>query len=113
MTSEFRRYLAAIPKDKKRFFLRLHDLILGLYPDAEVGLSYQIPTYRAKSGWVALGHGKRGVSLYTNGPSHIADFKTRHPAIQTGKACLNFKITDDFSLPALKKVIRHAVQHPE
>ena len=113
MTPELRRYFAAIPKDKKPFFLRLHRLILELYPEAVVGLSYKIPTYRAKSGWVALGLAQRGVSLYTNGASHIAAFKARHPWIRTGKACLNFKITDEFSVPALKTVIRHAVEHLE
>lgn len=109
----FRRYLAAVPKDRKPFFLRLQQLILELYPEADIGLSYQIPTYRAKSGWVALGWGQRGVTLYTNGASHIAAFKARHPGIQTGKACLNFKITDEFSLPALQQVVRHAIERPE
>ena len=113
MTPDLRRYLAAIPKDKKPFFLQLQQSIFELYPKATAGLTYKIPTYRAKSGWVALGLCKRGVSLYTNGPSHIATFKVRHPHVHTGKACLNFKITDDFSLPALKQVIRHAVEHPE
>ncbi|MGQ0569356.1 MAG: DUF1801 domain-containing protein [Armatimonadota bacterium] len=86
---------------------------MSLYPNAEVVMSYQVPTYRAKSGWVALGYWKDGVSLYTNGPHHIAEFKAKCPAIKTGKGSINFKVTDSVPVAALKKVIKHAIEHPK
>ncbi|MGH9941036.1 MAG: iron chaperone [Pyrinomonadaceae bacterium] len=113
MNEEVRRYLDAVPEERKPLFDQLHALIMELYPNAEVVLSYQVPTYRAKSGWVALGVWKEGVSLYTNGLHHIAEFKAKYPAIKTGKGSINFKASDVVPVAALKKVIRRAIEHPK
>ena len=113
MNKEVRRYADAIPEDRRPLFDKLHALILGLYPDAEVVMSYQIPTYRAKSGWAALGYWKAGVSLYTNGPHHIAEFKADHSAMKTGKGSINFKASDVVPAGARKKVIKHGIEHPK
>jgi uncharacterized protein YdhG (YjbR/CyaY superfamily) len=102
----------AAPNDRRRLFKKLQALILDLYPRAEIVISYQIPTYKVKSGWVGLGYWRDGVSLYTNGSHHIEEFKARYPAIKTGKGCLNFRVTDAVPIPALKKVIRRAIEHP-
>ena len=72
MNQEVQSFMDAVPADRKPLFDRLHALITGLYPDAEVVISNAVPTYRAKPGWVALGYWKSGVSLYTNGPHGIA-----------------------------------------
>lgn len=111
MNKEVQRYVDAVPDEQKPLFAKIHALIMGLYPDAEVVMSYQVPTYRAKSGWVALGYWKDGVSLYTNGPHHIAEFKAEYPGIKTGKGSINFKVTDMVPVPALQKVITHAIEH--
>ena len=113
MNKEVQLYVDAVPDERKPLFDRLHALIMGLYPNAEVVMSYRIPTYRAKSGWVALGSWKDGVSLYTNGAHHIAEFKAKYPAIKTGKGSINFKITDVVPVAALKRVIRHAIEQPK
>ncbi len=102
MNKEIQRYVDAVPEDRKLLFDQLHALIMGLYPNAEVVMWYQIPTYRAKSGWVALGYWKNGVSLYTNGPHHIAEFKAKYPAIKTGKGSINFKVADVVPVATLK-----------
>lgn len=108
---DVQRYVNAVPKDRKPLFDKLQALILSRYPNAEVVMSYQIPTYRAKSGWVGLGYWRDGVSLYTNGPSHIAEFKAKYPAIKTGKGSINLKVTDEVPVTALKKVIKHAIEN--
>ncbi len=113
MNYEVQRYLDAVPEERKPLFDQLHTLIMGLYPNAEVVMSYQIPTYRAKSGWVALANQKHYVSLYTCGEHHIAEFKAKYPAIKTGKACINLRDTDPVPLAALKKVIKHAIEQPK
>lgn len=107
------RYIEAVPEDRKPLFERLHALILSLYPDAEVVLSYGVPTYRAKTGWVALGYRKDGVSLYTCGAHHLAAFKAKHPKIKTGTGCINLRTGDPVPAAALKQVIRHAIEHPK
>ena len=124
MNKDVRRYIDAIPKDRtgrkladgqqaRRLFAKLQALILDLYPRAEAVISYQIPTYKAKAGWVALGYWSGGVSLYTNGPQHIEEFKAKYPAVKTGKGSINFRVTDAVPVAALRKVIRHAIQHPQ
>jgi uncharacterized protein YdhG (YjbR/CyaY superfamily) len=102
-----------IPEDRRPLFDRLQGLILSLYPDASVVISYGVPTYKAKSGWVSLGYWKEGVSLYTNGPHHIDPFREKHPDIKTGKGSINFKLSDKIPVADLKKVIRHAIEHPK
>jgi len=85
---------------------------LSLYPDAEVLIWWGMPTYRARSGWVALGNQKHYVSLYNNGRRHIADFKAEYPAIEAGTGCINFRDKDPVPITALKKEIRHAMEDP-
>jgi uncharacterized protein YdhG (YjbR/CyaY superfamily) len=110
MNKDVRRYLTAVPDDRKETVIKLHDLILGLFPDAEVDMSYKMPTYRHGDGWVALANQKHYVSLYTCGEHHIAGFRDKYPAIKTGKGCINFRSKDPVPVTALKQVIRHAMR---
>ena len=111
MSKEVREYLAAVPEDRKRIVTKLHELIIGLYPNAEVDMSYKMPTYTVNNGWVALANQKHYVSLYTCVAQHIAEFKQQYPKIKTGKGCINFRGSDPVPVTALRKVIRHAFEH--
>ena len=113
MTKDVQRYLDAVPEERKPLFNKLHRLIMDLYPGADVVMSYKIPTYKAKSGWVALANQKHCVSLYTCGAHHIAEFKAKYPAIKTGTGCINLKVADAVPVAALKKVVKHAIEHPK
>jgi len=73
-------------------------------------MSYRMPTYKVKDGWVAIANQKRYVSLYTCGAHHIAGFKEKYPGIRTGKGCINFKATDQIPVAAVKAVIKHAIE---
>ena len=112
MNDEVRRYVKAVSGQRRALFEELERLIKSIYPNAEVVMSYRIPTYRAKSGWVGLGYWKDGISLYTDGPEHVAEFKAKYPMIKTGKGSINLKVTDAVPAAALKKVIRHAMERP-
>jgi hypothetical protein len=48
MDEAVRRYIDAISAEQKPLFDRLQSLILELYPDAEIVISYQIPTYKTR-----------------------------------------------------------------
>jgi uncharacterized protein YdhG (YjbR/CyaY superfamily) len=110
MDEAVQRYIDAIPAEQKPLFDRLQSHILELYPDAEVVISYQIPTYKAGGGRVSLGLWKDGVSLYTTDPRHIATFKSKHPTIKTGKASLNFRLTDELPEKDVREVINRAIR---
>jgi len=53
------------------------------------------------------------VSLYTCGAHHLAEFKTQHPEIRTGKGCINFKPDIEPPVKAIEQVVRHAIEHPK
>jgi uncharacterized protein YdhG (YjbR/CyaY superfamily) len=112
MDEGVRKYIDAIPAEQKPLFDRLQSLILELYPDAEIVISYQIPTYKAEGGRVSLGLWKDGVSLYTTDPQHIENFKTKHPTIKTGKASLNLSLTDELPEKDILEVVKRAIQPP-
>jgi uncharacterized protein YdhG (YjbR/CyaY superfamily) len=103
-------YFGALSEQRQQIVVALHALIVQLYPDAEVDMSYTMPTYKAHGGWVALASQKHYVSLYTCAAHHIAEFKQQYPSIKTGKACINLKVIDPLPLEALKKVIRSAME---
>ena len=110
MNEEVQRFIDAIPHDRRALFDRIRALIESMYPEAEVKLSYGVPTFKMKSGWVALGYWKSGVSLYTNGPHHLSGFIREHPGIKTGKGSINFRLTDDIPEESLTRVITHAME---
>lgn len=110
MNEEVRAFVEAIPADRRAQFDELQALVLRLYPEADVVLWFRVPTYRVKTGWVALGYRKEGVSLYTNGPHHLAGFKVEQPGIRTGKGSINFKLGEPIPTAAVEKVIRHAME---
>jgi uncharacterized protein YdhG (YjbR/CyaY superfamily) len=111
MDKEVRRYLDSVPPERRPTVDTLHGLIMKLYPEAEVDMSYRMPTYRVKDGWVAIANQKRYVSLYTCGAHHLVEFKASHPDIKTGKGCINFKVSDGIPVKAVKTVIKHAMEH--
>ncbi|HEY3116345.1 MAG TPA: DUF1801 domain-containing protein [Chloroflexota bacterium] len=96
-------YIAAIPESKRSLFDRLQTVILGLYPDADILISYKIPTYKVGPKRVYLGLWKDGVSLHA---VDVEQFKGQHPSIKTGRGSLNFKITDDLPEAAIRDVIQ-------
>lgn len=112
MNRDVRRYFNAVPEDRKPLVEKIHGLIVCLYPDATIDMSYRMPTYRAMDGWVAVANQKRYVSLYTCGAHHLAEFKATYPGIATGKGCINFKPADPVPVAAIRKVIKHAIEHP-
>ena len=93
------RYMDSVPEDRIRLVAKLHALIMGLYPNAEVDMSYKMPTYKAKDGWVALANQKHYISLYTCGPHHLSEFKEKYPNIKTGKGCITLSPTMIFLTP--------------
>jgi uncharacterized protein YdhG (YjbR/CyaY superfamily) len=113
MNRDVRNYLDRVPDERKGLVETLHAMITGLYPKAEIDMSYRMPTYKAKGSWVAPANQKSYVSLYTCGAHHIAAFKQKYPGIRTGKGCINFRTTDRIPVAALRKVIKHAIEHPK
>ena len=113
MNEALENYFASVPADRKPVVDKLHQLIIGLYPEATIDISYKMPTYRVGDRWVALANQKHYVSLYTCGHHHIAEFKQKHPEIKTGKGCINFKPGNELPVEDLKAVVTHAITNPK
>jgi uncharacterized protein YdhG (YjbR/CyaY superfamily) len=110
MDEAVQRFIDRVPAEKRPLLDRLHSLILELYPDAEVVISYQVPTYKARGGRVSLGLWQDGVSLYTTGPEYIEEFKSKHPKVKTGKASLNFQLGKELPERDVRQVIKRAIE---
>ena len=113
VNADVKRYLAAVPENRKPLVERLHGLIVRLYPEVAIDMSYRMPTYKVGDGWVALANQKRYVSLYTCGAHHLAAFKKNYPGIKTGTGCINFRLSDEVADEAIEQVIEHAIEHPK
>ena len=113
MNADVQRFFDAVPEASKAYFNQMHALVMELYPEATTAISYGIPIYKAKSGWVGLGFWKDGVSIYTNGLGHLAEFRALHPKVKGGKGSLNFKNSEPLPLADLKLIIVHAIEHPK
>jgi hypothetical protein len=112
MNEEVSAYIDTVSDERKPMYEKLQSLVVELYPDVRIVMTSQIPTYRAKSGWIGLGYSEKGVSLYTSGPQHLADFRKEHPDIKAGKNSVDFNSTEDIPEEAVRKIIRSAIEEP-
>jgi len=113
MDQAVEQYFNQLTGLRRERLLALHNLVLALYPGADIDLGYRMPTYRVDQGWVALAGQKNHISLYTCGYHHIEAFKAQYPDIKTGKGCINFRDRDEIPMQAVAEVIRHAIEHPK
>jgi uncharacterized protein YdhG (YjbR/CyaY superfamily) len=110
MNQDVQRFIDAIPEDRRPLFDQLQALVLELYPEAEVKISYGILMYKHGPGWVGLGYWKGGVSVYTNGAHHLAAFKAGHPEFKTGVGSIRFPVSKSLPVEAVISVIQHAME---
>jgi uncharacterized protein YdhG (YjbR/CyaY superfamily) len=103
-------YISSIPSQRHDRFMSIHELIIQLYPDANIDMSYKMPTYSIGDAWVALANQKQYISLYTCSASHLESYKQKHPRQKTGKGCINFRDSDEIYYDDLELVIRHAIK---
>jgi uncharacterized protein YdhG (YjbR/CyaY superfamily) len=106
MDEAVRTYIDAIAPDRRPLFDHIHRLVLEVRPDAEVVLSYQMPTYRVGTSRFYVGVWKHGLSFYGVQPGRDGGFVARHPELVTGKGTLqlgpdDIERIDDEELRAL------------
>jgi uncharacterized protein YdhG (YjbR/CyaY superfamily) len=98
MDEAVQRYIDGIDRVNRGLFGRVHGLILASYPQAKVGISYQIPVYRVGRGRLYVGTWKHGVSIYGWPQGSEAAFAARHPALKTGKGTIRLRPEDAVSV---------------
>ena len=83
-----RKHIDAIAPEHRLLFDRLHRLILAVHPDAEITLSYKMPTYRVGERGLHVGAWKHGLSIYGWDPGRDAGFTARHPELANGRGTI-------------------------
>ncbi|WP_308013842.1 iron chaperone [Streptantibioticus parmotrematis] len=99
VNEEVRAYVDAIPAEHRPLFDRVDRLVRQACPEASVGISYGMPTYRVGRRRLHLGVWSHGVSLYGWQPARNADFTARHPELLSGKATLRIRPEDAAAIP--------------
>jgi uncharacterized protein YdhG (YjbR/CyaY superfamily) len=110
MKKDIQPYVKTGSTQQRKLFARLEAIILDLYPRAEIGIAYGVPTYGSKPGRVGLGYWKDGVSFFPYSGSALGEFRKSNPSIRTSKGTINFRTGDKIPVAALKKVIRAAME---
>jgi hypothetical protein len=98
MDEAARRYRDEMDSEHQPVFDRLHRLIVALCPDAEVVLSYGMPTYRIGRRRLNIGAWKHGLSLYVS-PNRDGGFSARHPELAAGKGTIKLRPADAARIP--------------
>ena len=98
MDEVVRRYRDEMDSEYRPVFDRLHRLIVAACPDAEVVLSYGMPTYRIGRCRLNVGVWKHGLSLYVS-PNRDGGFSARHPELAAGKGTIKLRPGDAARIP--------------
>ena len=110
MDEAVRRYRDEMDSELRLVFDRLHRLIVAACPDAEVVLSYGMPTYRIGRRRLNIGAWKHGLSLYVS-PNRDGGFSARHPELAAGKGTIKLRPADAAAIPdaELQDLVRAAL----
>jgi len=87
------RYRDEIASQYQPTFDRLHRLIVDTCPDAEVVLSYGMPTYRIGRRRLNVGVWEHGLSVYVS-PNRDGGLSERHPELAAGKGTIKLRPED-------------------
>jgi uncharacterized protein YdhG (YjbR/CyaY superfamily) len=111
MDDDVQAYIDAIPPEHRALFDRVHRLILDVHPEANVGISYAIPTYKVERARLYVGAWKHGISLYGWGQGRDGGFIDRHPDLKTGKGTIRLRPEDADEIPddEFRELIRAAL----
>ena len=87
-------YIDGLDPRHRPLFDRVHRLILTAHPEADVVLSYKIPTYKVGGRRLYLGAWKHGVSIYGWRQDRDGGFTARHPELKTSKGTIQLRSQD-------------------
>jgi hypothetical protein len=111
MDAGVQEYIDGIDPANRPLFDRINGLILGEFPDAEVGIAYKMPVYRLGDRSLNVGAWKHGVSFYGWVEDASLSVLRSHPELASGKGTLRIprKLADDITDDDLIEVIRNGL----
>ena len=107
-------YIDAIGSAQRPLFDRVDALIVALYPDVEVVLSYKMPTYRVGDRSLHVAAWKHGLSVYGWDEGRDGGILARRPELSSGRGTLRLPVSraDDITDDELRALIRGALSDP-
>lgn len=86
-----KEYIDAIPPEHRSLFERIDRLVLEACPEADVVLSYKMPTYKKGDRRLHVGVWKHGVSIYGWKARGDGGFTDRHPELRTSTGTIQLR----------------------
>lgn len=108
MDADVQAYIDSIAPARRALFDRMHRLIVEAYPEADLTLSYGMPTYRVGDRRLHLAVWRHGVSIYGWDRDRSAGFVSRHPDLVTGKGTIRLPTAEaaDIAEDELRDLVR-------
>jgi uncharacterized protein YdhG (YjbR/CyaY superfamily) len=105
-------YIDGISPANRPAFDRINRLVLATYPDVEVKISYQMPTYQVGDNRLYVGAWKNWVAIYGLDASRVGGFAGRHPELRTSKGTIQLRPDAAARIPdaELRDLIRAALE---
>jgi uncharacterized protein YdhG (YjbR/CyaY superfamily) len=88
MDDAVRVFIDAIAPERRPLFDRIHRIVMTCRPDAELVLSYGMPTFTTPEGRLHVGVWKHGLSFYGWEAGRDGGFLERHPELKAHKGTI-------------------------
>jgi uncharacterized protein YdhG (YjbR/CyaY superfamily) len=101
-------YIADFPAETQELLQQLRDTIKKAAPEAEEGISYQMPAYKLNGMLVYFAGYKNHIGFYPTG-SGIEAFKHKMTAYKTSKGTVQFPLNQPLPLDLITEMVRFRV----
>lgn len=94
MDEAVQAYVDNVAPENRALFDRVHRLVLEVHPEAQLAISYKMPSYQVGKRRIYVGAWQHGVSLYGWGGDRDGGFAARHPELLSGRATIRLRAAD-------------------
>jgi uncharacterized protein YdhG (YjbR/CyaY superfamily) len=102
-------YIALFSKDVRNILEALRKAIRDVAPQAEEGISYQIPTYKLNGNLVHFAAFKDHISFFPTS-SGIEAFKVKLKSYKTSKGTIRFPLDEPIPFDLIEEIVRFRVK---
>lgn len=102
-------YIAAFPKNVQTVLEELRQVVRDSAPEAEEGISYQMPVFKLKGNLVYFAAFKNHIGFYPTS-SAIEAFKEKLSSYEVSKGTVRFPINEPIPFDLVKEMVRFRVK---
>ena len=102
-------YIATFPQATQEVLWEIHQFIKELVPEAEVMISYGIPTFKLHGNLVHYGGYKNHIGFYP-GASGIEKFKEQLSAFKGAKGSVQFPLNEEIPFALIEEIVKFRVE---